>query len=237
MNASTIGHRLRVMTFNVHHGASHRGLARLTRTIEAIGDVRPDVLGVQEVEWGVPRSWWFDQPRRVARADGYAYEFTPAHRYGPRGVFGYAGNAVMSRYPLRNVYAARLPAHGEEHRFATLARTGPDDALVTVLNTHLVNDDVVGATVQLDALLGALSRWPQPWIVMGDFNLTAREIRPMVANVGLELVDAGPTSPAAQPQRTLDWIAYAGVDLVDAFVPETTVSDHRPVVAIFEHRR
>jgi len=221
------------MTFNVHHCAPRRGIARVRRVADVIRSQRPDIVGVQELERGVPRSWFRDQPRSASRVLGMDRVFTPTHRYGPWGVLGYAGNAMLSQLPIERVRNWLLPAGGSEHRFATFARLGRGTSAFTMVNAHLVNDDPSAALRQLDALLGELTNWPRPWVLTGDLNMTADHVHAPITEAGMELVDVGPTSPAHAPRRTLDWIAYADFDLVDAHVPDTTVSDHRPVVATF----
>lgn len=98
---------LRVMTFNIRHGASAWGTGRLglERTADVIRRAAPDVVALQEVDrcFG-PRSAWQDQPAQLADLTGLPYVlYAPAitrpptdGRTAPREY----GIALLSRLPL-----------------------------------------------------------------------------------------------------------------------------------------
>ena len=58
---------MRLLTYNIHKGIGGRDrLYRLPRIIEVIENENPDLLCLQEVDRGVPRSRLHDQPRLLA---------------------------------------------------------------------------------------------------------------------------------------------------------------------------
>lgn len=220
---------VRVATFNIRHGAlpgaaaDHRRLRRAVRSLDA------DVVGLQEVDRRVVRSWFRDQAGLVASATGHRALFAPARRIGP---FGRYGNALL--VPRGPVEATALPlASDGEDRVALFARMRVGDTLVTVVDTHLHNRAGPGAgraPAQLDELLRELARWPRPWILMGDLNLGADEVLPRFAAAGLTAARTGPTFPATAPRSRIDWVGVRGFTVRSATVPHLVASDHLPVV-------
>ena len=58
---------MRLLTYNIHKGIGGRDrLYRLPRIIEVIENENPDLLCLQEVDRGVPRSRSHDQPKLLA---------------------------------------------------------------------------------------------------------------------------------------------------------------------------
>jgi endonuclease/exonuclease/phosphatase family metal-dependent hydrolase len=96
-----------------------------------------------------------------------------------------------------------------------------------------------------------LQQWPgrtslldeagdRPALLAGDFNAgLGRPPRRLLSESGrfLEPTDRAPTFPATAPTRRLDDIyAPAGWTLIEQRVVRTTLSDHLPVIAVYETR-
>ncbi len=183
------------------------------------------MLGLQEVDRWMRRSGWADIARRVGRRTGMARAFCPALR---RGWFGRYGNALLVRGDLAAVEAVALPGGGEP-RGALLAEVTAGGLRVSVAVTHL-SYRADERDRQLDAVLAALSARPEPRLLLGDLNGTAEDVGPAVEVAGLQLVPAGPTFPAAAPRKQIDHVAVSGLAVREAAVPDSPVSDHRPLV-------
>lgn len=225
---------MRLATYNIRHGArpgrptSNRAMA------SAVASLRADVIALQEVDRRVLRSWFADQPRRAARRSGTTALFAPARRLGPGGSYG---NALLVRGTVERTRTLVLPGPGER-RVALLAVVVVGDQRLTVVSTHLQNrrDGVPAdaADVQLEALLHEWSGWPLPGCVMGDLNLRAERVVPLLTAAGLVAAVSGPTFPATAPRIRIDWIASRGLGSCSTVVPELMTSDHRPLVADFD---
>ena len=218
---------MRVATFNIRHGEAAWGrvdVGLLTRTCAELG---VDVLGLQEVDRWMRRSRLVHLSARVARRTGMAHAFGPALRAGWVG--GY-GNSVLVRGSLSDVDNLPLPYLGGEPRAALLATAHVGTVAVSVANTHL-SFEREERDRQLAAVVDALAARPLPRLLLGDLNGPPEDVAPLVESAGLHLLVAGPTFPASGPARQIDHIATTALSVLRWSVPETPVSDHRPLVA------
>ncbi|CAN5393125.1 endonuclease/exonuclease/phosphatase family protein [soil metagenome] len=230
---------MKVATYNIRHGAPEGGWARAERMARAVASLDADVVALQEVDRRVFRSWFVNQTDRAARASGAVGLFSPARSIGPGGRYG---NALLVRGTVERVSHVPLRSAGEP-RVAVIARVGLDRfrdrasgdvTELTAVSTHLQNrrdgrpDE---APAQLEQLLDELSAWPDPWVLMGDFNLRPERVLPILGAAGLLAVESVPTFPASAPRLRLDWIALRGLEVRSVQVPALSTSDHRPIVA------
>jgi endonuclease/exonuclease/phosphatase family metal-dependent hydrolase len=221
---------MRVATYNIRHAAPagrrahHGGMRRAVRSLDA------DVVALQEVDHRVVRTWFRDQARIAGRGAGLEHRFLAARHLGP---FGRYGIALLLPPGPHDVATLELRSIGER-RVALFARCRVDGGWVTVVCTHLQNSSrgrPSEAPEQLDQLLGELSRWPTPWILMGDLNLRPEVVLPRFDAAGLAAVEAAPTFPAHDPKIRIDWIGVRGFDVGAVEVPPLQASDHLPIVA------
>lgn len=201
------------------------------RTLSAaVAQLAADVVALQEVDWKVSRSWFRDQARLAASVSGHRRLDAPAR---PLGRYGRYGNAVLYRGRVLDADVVVLPSTGEP-RNALIARLDLGAVSATVVATHLQSPSSGRrgeAQDQLDHLLGRLQEWPQPWVVMGDFNLGPDEVHPRFAGAGLVAADSPPTFPTGRPRERIDWIGVRGAEVLAVDVPDVRASDHRPLVA------
>jgi endonuclease/exonuclease/phosphatase family metal-dependent hydrolase len=224
---------LRLATYNIRHGAPAGRLAANRAMARSVASLRADVVALQEVDRHVVRSWFADQAGRAGRRSATVPHFAAARSMGPGGSYG---NALLVRGRTERTRTVELPGPGER-RVALFARVVVADVELTVVCTHLQNRAAgrpSTAPEQLASLLDELSGWPEPWCVMGDLNLRADVVLPMLAAAGLAAVGSGPTFPAPAPRIGIDWIATRGLGAGSAHVPDLRTSDHRPVVATFD---
>ena len=242
---------LRVMSYNILHGAGTDGVFDPSRTADTIRAQHPDVVGLQEVDdhWDV-RSNFVDEPNALAHAlhmhvfFGAIYDLPPLTAGAPDRRYGVA---ILSRYPI---------VHAVDHEITRLSTQDPNPTpapapgfpeavvnvhgtLVHVFDTHLdyradpsVRQLQVGDTVRIMRAAGGQQ------VLVGDFNATWDA--PELAGLHDILIDAwtatgqpgGETYPAEAPDVRIDHITFTpGVTVRDATVPVTLASDHRPVVA------
>lgn len=221
---------MRIVTFNVQHGRTSSGdvvdPALLSRTCAGFD---ADVLALQEVDVGVPRSGLVDEPATIAEATGMSFFFGEA---APIHAQGFYGNALLVRGVIGNVDVLRLPhLRRSERRTAILASLELESGeRCSIAATHLsyYSDE---ATVQLPLVLEALTARPAPWLLAGDLNLEPADVEAPVRRAGLVLAPGGPTFPAAAPTTRIDHIARSPqLSFESVMVPETGCSDHRPLI-------
>lgn len=224
--------RIRAVSFNILHG--QRGDRSGVVDVDLLGlsaaGLQADLLALQEVDVGVPRSGGADQARAVAEATGMSVTFGKAHRV--RGVGKY-GNALLARGEIAEVEVLPLSKSARRHEprsaiLATVQLDGGSPAL-SVAATHLsihrpeVHD-------QLEAVVAALAERPLPRVLIGDLNLLPEEVAPVVESAGMALAGGGPTFPVEDPRIRIDHVAGAGVEIHDVDIRRTASSDHCALV-------
>jgi endonuclease/exonuclease/phosphatase family metal-dependent hydrolase len=245
--ASTPSLRLRVMTYNIHHGEGTDGRIDLERVARVIREQAPDLVALQEVDVKTERSRGVDQAAELGRLTGMRVTFGRAIDYEG----GQYGQAILSRFPVREFKVHVLPGDPErEQRAAVAAWTrpwgekGPRVRFVGTHLHHLSEDDRVQQADELNRLFAATSAdgGDDPAILVGDLNAQAGS-PPMERLLGHwrdAAADLGPghTFPATAPNRRIDYILLrpAGAWRVaeTRVVDEAVASDHRPVVADLE---
>jgi endonuclease/exonuclease/phosphatase family metal-dependent hydrolase len=240
---------VRVATWNVQHGRGPDGVVDVDRFAAAVATLDADVLALQELDRGQPRSHGADLPAVAAAAWGAtAWRFAPSLAGTPgawRPARGQAegpayGVALLSRLPVRRWRAVPLPVlpvpapllrRGrppvlvpDEPRTALLAELAEPVGLVLAC-AHLTWTPGWGL-VQLRRLVRALPAGPA--VVLGDLNLGPAGAR---AGSGLDGLLRAATAPVDRPRRQLDHVLGRGVRGVAARTEALPVSDHRAVVA------
>ena len=218
---------LRIATFNIQHGRGPDGVADAGRLANALALLDADVLGLQEVDVGVGASQHLDQVRLAADATGLATAFGLVARVGWRGRYG---NALLARGVIDDVEVLPLPASTRrDRRSALLARVETAGRTLSVVTTHL-SVRYEDARPQLEAVLAAIAARPSPHLLLADCNMALAAVAPLVAQAGMVVAVGPPTFPSAEPRVQIDHVAVAGLTFGPVSAPESTVSDHRPLV-------
>lgn len=227
---------LRVVSYNIRHGRGMDGEVNLARTAAALRPLRPDIVGLQEVDSAVARSGVVPQAQALGQLLGMHPAFGGFMDY--QG--GRYGMAVLSRFPIRRVVPVPLPV-GNEPRIALAVEVEvPGTGPLMVVNVHFdwVESDSFRFP-QATTVARFLDSLPMPWVLLGDFNDQpgSRTLNLFGARA-LEVAKPGRarnTFPSDAPDREIDFIfaAPAGAWRADsvAVVAEPVASDHRPVFA------
>jgi len=220
---------LKLITYNIQAGLGIDGVRSADRIGRLAADLGADIVGLQEVEMGSPRSLFVNQARRLAESSGMGCAFAHGFQRGPWRF----GNCILSRFPIRSSERLGLPSTGES-RSALSALIDTDTGPLHVICTHLGLDreERVG---QVQALRRSLDEIIGPIVLMGDFN-DFPDSPPILALLdGSGLVDItgpGPTFPAPSPTSRIDYIFVRGLAADGpSEVISTPFSDHLPVLA------
>lgn len=218
---------LRIVTFNIQHGRGADGVVDPARLARELAAIDADVLALQEVDVRLRRSARVDEAALAARATGLTEAFGAARRVGWRGRYG---NALLVRGRLDDVERLRMPRpRVGERRAAVLGRGRVGGHDVSIATAHLAVEREE-ARRQLAIVVDALARRPLPRVLLGDLNLASEDVAPVVEATGMILAGGPPTYPAEAPRIRIDHVAVAGFDIDAVTVPESEVSDHRPLV-------
>ena len=223
--------RLRVLTYNIHHGEGSDGKFDYERLAGKIVELRPDVAVLQEVDRGTQRAGGVDQAARLAELTGMDFVFGRAMPYDG----GEYGLAILSRFPIERSETYPLPFDfGQEPRALLRARIVPDNGLPVFdcWGTHLCHQSEDSRVRQVKQIRWVLRKFEgAPVVLAGDFNALPGSA-PMEAMLADDWLDA------TAPQSEIDYVLIRWRDawrVVKVVVLEDrTVSDHRPVLAELE---
>ena len=176
---------IRVVTYNIHRAIGVDRRFKPERIVRILHHHNPDLVLLQEVDEGVPRSRELDMARELAAELGFAH-FAVGHNVSLRK--GRYGNATLSRYPIlreRNIdlsVAGSWIRRGCQH---TSVAVLPGRPALEVFNLHL------GLSArERDRQVELLTRSSEfaslgpevPCLVAGDFNDWRSLLRPRFTN-------------------------------------------------------
>jgi endonuclease/exonuclease/phosphatase family metal-dependent hydrolase len=247
--------RFRVVTYNIHRCIGVDRRFKPERVVEILDHHDGDVVLLQEVDEGAPRSRELDLARELAEAAGYAH-YAVGHNVSLRK--GRYGNCTLSRFPIareRNIdlTIGNKKRRGCQHTTLSLppAADGGEERRLEVFNLHL------GLSArERERQVGLLLRSHEladldpaaPCLVGGDFNDWRSLLRPIFTQA-LQFRNATDlksgwnavirTYPSFSPQGGLDRVYYrGGLDLHGARTCRLNLSrvasDHLPVICDFE---
>ncbi len=232
---------VRVLTYNIQHGAGMDGKLDLERTAKVIRQARPDLVGLQEVDVLTRRTGNVDQARQLA-------ELTEMHSYFGANIAlqgGHYGNALLSKSPNERAQNRHLPNFdgGEQRGLQSMQVRSLDlGEPLTIYNTHFDHRRDDGERLAGVETIRALVK-PHPdrlAILIGDLNATPDSAVLKALAEDWKVLGDGQqlTFPANQPRRQIDYILVRPAErfqLVELTVlDEPQASDHRPVLAVLK---
>ncbi len=230
--------RLRVMTYNIHHGADRHEKNSLDSIGYFIKSIKPDIVGLQEVDSLCERSGKIDQMKRLAEITGMHYTFVRHFPY--QG--GAYGLGVLSKYPILKTEGKKLQLLKEGPNgksvsmlFATIKLSGKKEILFAT--AHYSAADKATRQSQVNETLQYLSGNPLPVIFTGDLNATPDANEIQLLQQHLQPVDTAltPTFPDTQPAKKIDYILVSPRSLKrvkHVSAPGVHHSDHLPLLAV-----
>jgi endonuclease/exonuclease/phosphatase family metal-dependent hydrolase len=232
--------RLRVLSYNIHHGEGVDGRLDLERIAGVIRGVEPDLVALQEVDRNAERTRRVDQPKELARLTGLTVVFERNLAF--QG--GDYGNAVLSRLPIRRHRNHHLPCldAGEQRGVLEVELDlGAEESLL-LFATHLDHRRADRERVQSAEAIHKLieSRPATAAILAGDLNAApdSEVLRIFRRSWHDTAAEPLPTVPVAQPARQIDYILFRPADrfklLESRVLNEPQASDHRPILSILE---
>ena len=246
--------QLTVLTYNVRLGTFNPlGLEGVARLIERL---RPDIVGLQEVNVHRYGTGPVDQPRSLARRLRMESAFAAALEFPEKnipGQVGYYGVAALSRFPLARSEIHRLPkaAAANEQRVVLAASLQTPAGPLGLFVTHWGLDPSERAAQAEATSAFCRSWWPEgPALLLGDFNAFPES--PEIATVRAAFVDAWelaavprerrvsfPSGPASGTtpdgwSGAIDYVFVSpgvAVERIEVIHDEGRASDHNPVLA------
>jgi len=226
---------LKILSLNIHGGVNWNGEYDFEGLLGFIREVNPDLIGLQEVDrvWS-QRSHFQDICRELAQELNMSYAFSVSLERND----GFFGNQILSKYPIIQEWAERLPGILESRSFI-FAQVLISGIKVNVINTHLGLSEE-DRRLQAEDLVEFIGRINGPLIVMGDFNGSAADYG--VSLLHANLVDLQENSEAkgrgtfkrkdGNASERIDYILTTPDFLLDnCQIVENNISDHLPLLA------
>jgi endonuclease/exonuclease/phosphatase family metal-dependent hydrolase len=242
------GGRVRIVSWNVHAMIGTDGRHDPERIARVVEELRPDVIGLQEVGAPALPAGVEDPAALLGALTGLTSAFgrTMHHRPGQPG-FPY-GNAVLSRHPIQAVRNYDLSVPGREPRGCVRADVELGNAVVHFFAAQLglpwrerrrQAAQLLSADILRDAALA------HPLVLVGDFNslsnrsVVPRWLRRQLVDCALAVRNEAPTFPARFPLLRLDHCYVdAALRVVSCEVVRTPsarqASDHLPLLVELE---
>ncbi len=227
---SNYEHPLSVVTYNIRGCRTDSGNADPSLVTEALRTLDADIIALQEVDYNLPRSQFVNQVETIAKALNMNYAYGPSIDL----VVGGYGNAVLSKFPIRQAQQKKLPAVWEPRSILDVAVDWNGDPLHVVV-THL-GVKKSEHREQIEFLRDYLQEKSYKHsILLGDFNMLPSD--PL-----LETLRGAYQDPAYAGKLALRTLRHAGapkeidriflspqLSFIDASAPAIGPSDHYPV--------
>jgi endonuclease/exonuclease/phosphatase family metal-dependent hydrolase len=234
---------LRVLTFNILHGATTKGDFDLGKIADVIKQVNPDLVALQEVDFKTNRARNYDLATELGLRTKMASLFGKAMDFDGGGY----GEAILSKYPIiasRNVPLPHSP--GNEPRAALeITVELPSGDTVQFIGTHLEHQQESSDRIlQVQKINDVFTGNKYPAILAGDLNDTP-DSRP-IAMLNQHWKDASeknpePTYSSKNPRKKIDYIFYRPSKtwqvISNKVICDTIASDHCAVFTVLKMNR
>lgn len=233
--------KIKVMTYNIHHGTGSDGKYDLQRIISVIREQSPHFVCLNQVDYKMKRANGDDQARIIAAELGMYFTFARNMELQS----GYCGNSILSKFPIEFAENKLLFNRNNSEQWGMLhIIVNIGDRRVHIYTTHL-SPDSTESSHQMDEVLNVILGWgvEEPAIVAGDMNLGPQsdkihEFSHYFNDYGINLGDRSFTYPSNDPNQKIDYIfsnrLFSAVAYQVIKNEQTTVaSDHLPIVGIY----
>lgn len=235
LNCAGAGDTFTVASYNIHSFMTISKQKDVTGTIRAIGNLKSDICGLQEV-----RKYKSENPSPLAVA-GEQLAMEPRFcRTLRRKNFAY-GIGTLSKFKTEPVAELKLPnADKQEPRKAMILKVHSPGGIFYFVNTHLAPVRKPKADIretQLKTILDYVEKNKlYPAILTGDLNAAPDSAAIKLLQSKWHIAgDNTPTFPASKPDRRIDFIAFSPADAFEVIAYEVgnepVASDHRPIKA------
>lgn len=219
-----------VMTYNIQSGFSVDNVWSLEETARAIEAEAPDVIVLNEVGRGWLVTSGNDQLAWLSQRLDMPYV------WGPASDDDLWGNAILSRLPVSDASVEKFASTQNLKRSVTGARISVGESGFWIFGTHLDNPSGAGEA-RMEQVTELIAFWNNrlPAMVLGDLNADpGDDVLTTLADQGFldSGIQLGPNAFTSEDERRIDYILTTkGIEVLDIWIPETWVSDHKPVVA------
>ncbi len=233
--------RLRVMSYNIHHGEGVDGKVDLPRLANVIKSEAPDLVALQEVDQNTQRTGKVDQPAVFGQLCGMHVIFGDNIPY--QG--GRYGNAILSKHPVRLKKNHPLKSfyQGEQRGVMELevdvpGLRGPLLFFATHLDYRGGSQERPASALQINEIVR--QNPDRPAILMGDLNdrIGSDTLEKFGTTWKRSEAKELPTFPVDRPIRQIDFVLIRPESrwkvIETRVLDEAVASDHRAIVSVLD---
>lgn len=232
---------IRVLSYNILHGATTNRNNDLDIVAEAILIAEPDIAALQELDYRTNRANKLDVTAEIGKRTNMVSIFAKAVDWDG----GEYGQALLSKYTFLKTGKVDLPTHkGNEPRIAIESLfILPAGDTIRLIGTHLDHQkDSTERIEQVEELNRVFSRDNIPTVLAGDMNDIpgSESIRILESRWGssYDPKDPKPTFPSHAPERKIDYVMFYPKErwkVVERQVLcDKVASDHCAVLVVLE---
>lgn len=224
---------LRVLTFNIYHGATMKGDFDLDYIANLIRNTEPDLVALQEVDFLTMRARGYD----LATELGWRLKMVPLFARAMYYDGGEYGEAILSRYSFVATRNVSLPfTGGREPRAAVEVVTVlPSGDTIAFIGTHLDHlADDTARILQVRKINEVFAGGRYPAILAGDLNAVPGSvpirILEEVWGSSYDRDFPAPTYPSGGPVKKIDYVMFRPAgrwEVISAeVIHDSVASDH-----------
>lgn len=235
--------QVRVLTFNVMHGATINRDFDIKKISDIINRLQPDLVALQELDLNTGRSrkYYYDLATELGYLTHMCAIFGKSIPYDG----GSYGNGILSKTPFietKNV-ALPMPQPGEARGLLQAVTVLPSGDTIRFVATHFdVNNDNTNRLAQSQAVVKLIKNSNYSTIFAGDLNDTPQSA--VIKN--LEKVMKNTEAPdtktltfsSVKPERKIDYIFMYPKKkwkvISTEAISDSVASDHRAYFAVLE---
>lgn len=226
---------VRVLAYNIRHGAGIDDSIDLRRAAAVINRLHPDVVALQEMDSATMRTDGIDQAKRLGTLTNMNAVFGGFMAYRE----GRYGMALLSRYPIVEFTNHRLP-DGLEPRTALAMTVRPPGSTgpIVVVGIHLYATEAE-RLAQAERLIDIFEDDQRPILLVGDFNSQPESpVIDLLSRMWSIPPKSGNrlTFPSDRPDREIDYVMLRPASRFEVLeyrvIDEPVASDHRPVLLV-----
>ncbi len=231
---------IRVLTFNILHGATTKGDFDLDKIASVIRATNPDLVALQEVDFKTKRAKNYDLVTEL----GWRTKMTSLFGRAMKFDGGSYGEGILTKMPIiasRNVPLPHSPSNEPRTALEVTVELESGDT-ICFIGTHLEhqknNPDRVDQTKKINEVFTAKKF---PTILAGDLNDTP-ESEPITILYQFWTDSSGnnpePTFSSDHPTRKIDYIMYHPSNkwkvIETKVICDTIASDHCALLSVLE---
>jgi endonuclease/exonuclease/phosphatase family metal-dependent hydrolase len=224
---------VRVLTFNILHGATTKGDFNLDVLAKVIQGAKPDFVALQEVDFMTNRAKKYDLVTELGWRTKLVPLFGKAMSYDD----GEYGEGILSKYSFINTRNVALPHSPQNEPRAALEVVTmlPSGDTIAFVGTHLDHlKDATDRIAQTKHVNTTFSQNRYPTILAGDLNDVPGSIPISILeevwNASYDENNIAPTYPSDHPAKKIDYVMFLPKNrwkiLETKVIQDTLASDH-----------